>query len=150
MCFNSSSSSSSSKSSNVYDERVGSDNGATAFRAEGTNTISVGSDDVSQAAIFASNDSAQMAIESSTNALTASTDFLSNAFTEVLNLTDKRLERADMNNASLQSFASGVINKSQESSDDRLIKLFQMIAIGGVAVVALQSGILKDLKGVFK
>ena len=150
MCLNSSSSSSSSKSTNVYDERVGADGGATAFRAEGTNSINVGSDDVSQAAIFASNDSAQMAIESSTNALTASTDFLANAFTAVLNLTDKRLDRADQNNASITSFAEGVIGKSQESSDDRLIKLFQMIAVGGVAVVALKSGFLKDLKGVFK
>ena len=79
MCFNSSSQS--SKSSDLRDERVGADNGSTAFRASGTNTISVGSDEVAIASLYANNDAAQMAIESSTNALTASTDFIATAFT---------------------------------------------------------------------
>jgi hypothetical protein len=137
MCFNSSSSS--SKATEVRDERVGADNGATAFRAEGTNEITVGSDDT-----------AQLAIESSTNALTATTDLIGSAFSEFLNLTDKRLERADQNIASQNAQTAELISKEQESSDDRLIKVIQIGVVAAVGVVLLQSGAIKDVTGAFK
>lgn len=132
MCFNSSSSS--SQATEVRDERVGADNGATAFRATGTNTITVGSDDV-----------AQLAIESSTNALTETTDFLATAFTQFLNTTDKSLERADSNLQAQQATTAQLLAKEQESSDDRLIKIFQLATFAAVGVVALRSGIFKDI-----
>lgn len=134
MCL--SSKSSSSQSTEVRDERVGADNGATAFRASGTNTITVGSDDT-----------AQLAIESTTNALTASTDFIGSALTNFFQLTDQSLQRADNNLRTQNQTAAELLREEQESSDDRLIKVFAIVAGAGVVVVALQSG---ALKGVFK
>ena len=132
MCFNSSSSS--EQKTEVRDERVGADNAATAFRAEGTNSITVGSDDT-----------AQMAIESSQNALTTSADLIGTAFSNFLNLTDKRLERADQNIAAQNQQTATLLEKEQESADDRLLKLVQIAAFAGVGVVAIQSGIFKDI-----
>lgn len=137
MCF--SSKASSSQETEVRDERIGADNGATAFRAEGTNTITVGSDDT-----------AQLAIESSTNALTASTDFIGAALTNFFNLADKSLERADNNITAQQATTASLLAKEQESSDDRLIGLVKMAALAGVAIVALQSGAVKDIAKGFK
>lgn len=136
MCF---SSSSSSQRSEVRDERVGADNGATAFRASGTNTITVGSDDT-----------AQLAIESSTNALTETTDLIDGVLTEFFNSSDKRLEAADRNISENQKLTAELLKNEQETSDDRLIQIFYILAAAGVGIVALQSGFLKDLRGVFK
>jgi len=137
MCFNSSSSS--SKATEVRDERVGADNGATAFRAEGTNSITVGSDDT-----------AQLAIESTTNALTTTTDLIGSAFSNFLNLTDKRLERADLNIASQNETTARLLENEQQTSDDRLIKVIQFAGLAAVGVVFIQSGALKDITGAFK
>lgn len=132
MCFDSSASS--SQSSRVNDSRTGADNGGIAVRAAETDTLIIGSDDT-----------AQLAIESTTNALTTSADLIQGAFSEFLNITDKRLERADQNIASQQATTAELLSKEQESADDRLIKLFQMVAIAGVAIVTVQSGLFKDI-----
>lgn len=83
MCL---SSSKSSQSSDVTDNRIGADNGSLALRtnSSGSQNIVIGSDDV-----------AQFAIESSTNALTTTTDLIGSAFSDFLSLTDRRLERAE-------------------------------------------------------
>ena len=137
MCL--SSKSKSSQSSNVYDERVGADGGSTAFRAEGTNTITVGSDDT-----------AQLAIESTTEALTASTDFIGSALTNFFTLTDQSLKRADENVSAQQASTASLLQNAQVTNDDRLITVIKYIAFGGVAVVALRSGVLKEITGAFK
>jgi len=137
MCFNSSSSS--KQSTKVYDERVGSDNGSTSFRADGTNTISVGSDDT-----------AQMAIESSTNALTVGTEFINSALTNFLNMTDTQLERADKNVASNQALNAELLMEQEESADDRLMNLLKYGLLAGVGITALKTGLVKDIVGAFK
>lgn len=131
MCFNKSKASQDSK---VTDQRVGADNGAVAFH-------SLNSDKV----IFGSDETAQFAIEASTNALTASTDFLGSTFTKFLNLTDKRFESADRNQAAQQSLTANLLQKEQESSDDRLIKIFQYGIVAALGYTAIKSGIFKDV-----
>ncbi|MCB1557227.1 MAG: hypothetical protein KDJ15_07950 [Alphaproteobacteria bacterium] len=145
MCFNSSSSSASSSSSDVFDERIGADNGSVAIRelSGGNFSFRDTSEDVANTAIDAVR-------ESSTQALTASTDFIGQAFSQVLSASEKSIDRAQSNLAATRDFAAGLIDKEQESADDRLLKLFQLVAIAGVGIVFLQSGALKDLKGVFK
>ena len=140
MCFNSSSSSASSSSSDVFDERVGADNGALAFRAQDANvTINDTSEQVSIAAIAGAQE-----------ALALGTDFIGKTFTQVLNLSDKRAEAAEKNSTATQAFASRVVEDATESADGRLIKIATYGGIMFVAVVALQSGVIKDLRGIFK
>lgn len=132
-------SSSSSQSTTVHDERVGAEGGAIAVRQ-------VSADNV----IFGSDDTAQLAIQSSTNALTASTDFIGAALTSFFNLTDKRLQSADSNIAAQNKMTADLLEKEQESSDDRLVKIFTYAIVAGLGYTALKSGVLKDLKGIFK
>lgn len=145
MCFNSSSSSSSSSSSDVFDERIGADNGSVAIRevTGGSVTFRDTSEDVANTAIDAVR-------QNSTDALTASTDFIGEAFSQVISASEKSLDRAENNLAATRDFAAGLIDKEQETSDDRLVKLFQLVALAGVGIVALQSGALKDITGVLK
>lgn len=136
MCFDSSSSSSSSSSTSTTDERIGADGGASIARVEssGSGTITIGSDDI-----------ASEAIKNSKDQLAVSTDFARTVFSQVLALTDKSLQSAESNIAASRDFAAGIIEKEQESSDDRLIKLVTYIMIAGVGIVALQSGVLKGV-----
>lgn len=156
MCFNSSSSSSSSSSSDVFDERIGADNGSVAIRelSGGSFSFRDTDEDVAIAAIEEQRDTAKTSIDAVTqttkDALTASTDFISNAFSQVLSVSEKSAERSEANLNATRDFASGIISEEQESSDERLIQIVQFLALAGVGIVAIQSGLFKDLKGVFK
>jgi hypothetical protein len=141
MCFNSSSSSSSSSSSDVFDERIGADNGSVAVRE-------ITGGDVTFQDLDA--DVAQFAIDSSLRTLQASTDFLNETFTQVLNNSEKSVELANTNVAATRDFAASLIDKEQESSDDRLIKVLMYGSAAVVAVYAIQSGAIKDITGAFK
>lgn len=132
-------SSSSSQTTTVRDYRVGAENGSTAVHSVNAENVTFGSDAT-----------AQMAIESSTNALTASTDFIGGALSSFFNLTDKRLDRADSNIAAQNQMTAELLQKEQESSDDRLIKIFTYAIVAGLGYTALKTGVFKDLKGVFK
>lgn len=145
MCFNSSSSSSSSSSSDVFDERVGADNGAVAFRE--LNGGSFHFDDTSQDVSLGAIDAIR---QTSTDALTASTDFISQAFSQVITASEKGLERADQNLASTREFAASLIDEEQESSDDRLLQIIKFGTLAAIGVVAIQSGAIKDVTGAFK
>tara|TARA_R110002124_G_scaffold14054_6_gene63243 strand:+ start:889 stop:1293 length:405 start_codon:yes stop_codon:yes gene_type:complete len=134
MCFNSSSSS--AQASETTDERVGADNGSTAFRAVGENSIVVGSDDVASIAILAAQE-----------ALKTSTDFITDNFTNILNSADRRADKADANSAATQAFAADIVSQAQETSDERIIGMVKILLLSGVAVVAFQSG---AFKGIFK
>jgi len=134
-----SSKSSSSQTTSVRDERVGAENGAIAVRSVSADNVTFGSDDT-----------AQMAIEASTNALTASTDFIGSALTSFFNLTDKRLDRADSNIASQNKMTADLLQKEQESSDDRLIKIIQYAMIAGLGYAVIKSGTIKNIVRSFK
>lgn len=137
MCFNSAKS---NQSSDVNDNRVGADNGAIAFRsANASNDI-----------IFGSDETAQLAIEASTNALVASTDFIGSALTSFFNLTDKRLDRADNNIDSQNKLNAELLQKEQESSDDRLIKIIKYAMFAGLGYAAIKSGVFKDITRLVK
>lgn len=134
--------SSSSKASNVHDERVGADNGSLAFR-ENTGSVIIGSDELASQAI-------DQVTQNTFDTLTASTDFIAEAFNTFLNFTDKRIDRADANVAATTQFTGDILKAQQETSDDRLIKIVQFAMIAGVGVVALQSGVFKDIAGAFR
>lgn len=130
------------QSTQVTDQRAGVEGSGTAISrpsASGNGTLIIGSDEI-----------AGKAIAASTDALALSANFLGDAFTSFLNLTDKRLERADQNNAAVQEFAGEIISKEQETSDDRLMKIVTFALIGGVAIVAIRSGVIKDIVGAIK
>tara|TARA_B100001989_G_C24523661_1_gene457336 strand:+ start:241 stop:657 length:417 start_codon:yes stop_codon:yes gene_type:complete len=134
-----SSSSKSSNTTNITDQRIGADAGENsyAFRADGSgNVVTVGSDDV-----------AQFAIESSTKTLEQSTEFIGKALTDFFNVTDRSQEMAYNNIAANQQLTSELLQKNQESSDDRLIGVYQWAVIGILGFVLIQSG---SLKGTFK
>lgn len=135
MCFNKA-----NASTSTSDQRVGADNGAASFGA-GSNYGDI---------TLSSDDTAQMAIESSVNALTETYDFLGPTLTNFFNLTDKRLERADENSSTTQQFASELLLQQGQTADDRLIKVLLWGGGAIVVVVALQSGIVKDIVGGFK
>ena len=141
MCF---SSSRSSQSSNVYDNRVGADNGGVAFR-EASN-VNFGSDEVATLALQTNAD----ALEITSEALRSGTDTVAELFTELLNSSDRRLEAADSNLQAQQTLAGELIRSESESNDQRLIQVFQLLVIAGVGVVLIQSGVLKDIAGMFK
>lgn len=143
MCFNSSSSSSSSSSSDVYDERVGAQNGSVATReiSGGSITFRDTSEDVAREAIDAVR-------QNSTDALTASTDFISQAFTQVINASDKTIDRANENVRNTRDFAATIISEEQEGSDERLIQLFQIVAVAGLAGIAIAN--FENIAGAFK
>lgn len=151
MCFNSESSS--QANTTVNDERFNVEAGGIGFRGDSV-AFDINNENLND-------DVAQFAIESSTNALTESTDFLQSAFTEIINLTDSRLARADDNlstqNAtaaellrSQQEQASALIAQESESSDQRLIEIFKLGIVAGIAVFAIRSGAIKDITGAFK
>lgn len=142
MCFNKASSNATSK---VYDGRAGADNGSTAFTG-GTGGIRIDGGNLT----LGSDDTAQMAIESSTNALTATIDFLGPTLSEFFNVTDKRFERADANAAASRQMTQDLLLQESESADDRLLSVIKWGAGAAVVVVAIQSGVFKDLKGAFK
>lgn len=123
----------------VSDQRIGAE-GGDAIRAQtaGQSTLVIGSDTVAVKAI----DSVQA---SARDSLSASTGFLEKAFTEVLQLTDSRLKSADANFRSSQDFAANIIDKEQETSDDRLIKVVTGAMLGLVVIVAIQNGMLKGV-----
>ena len=135
MCFNKA-----SASTSTYDQRVGADNGSASF-GPGSNYGDI---------TISSDDTAQMAIESSTNALTETYDFLVPTLTNFFNLTDKRFERADVNAAESRKMTQELLLQESESADDRLLSVIKWGAGAAVVVVALRSGIFKELKGVFK
>ena len=137
-----SSKSSSTTTTQVSDTSSGVQGGGTSVSAPyatAGGTINVGSEVVASEAIQASKDALQIG-----------TDFLETAFGEVLKLTDNRISSAEANIAATQKFAGELIQKEQESSDDRLIKIVTYAIIAGVAIVAFQSGLFKDIAGVFK
>lgn len=136
MCFDSNSSSASSSSSSVDDERIGADGGSSIARVEssGAGAITIGSDKI-----------ASEAIKNSKEQLAVGTDFARTVFTQVLELTGKSLQSAENNISASRDFAAGIIEKEQESSDDRLIKLVTYIMLAGVGIVAIQSGVLKGV-----
>lgn len=153
-----SSSSSSSQTTELQDKRIGADNGANALGVvlarSHNNTLNIGSDDVAKHSIDAIK-------QITKDTLTATTDFISKAFTDFLNVTDRRFEAADNNIAAQnqltetlltnqQNQAAALISQESQSADDRLLKLLKMAMIAGVGVVALQSGALKEIKGAFK
>lgn len=126
------SSSKSSSSSSVQDERVGAEGNATAFRSTGENAIiTVGSDDT-----------AQFAINSSTQALTATTNLIGDVFSKILNSTDTRQERAENNIAQQQRFSADLISNQSQTSDQRLINLMKYGLLAGVSIYAFKSGII--------
>ena len=95
-------------------------------------TIIIGSDNVAQDAIaFAS------------GALQTSADFFTNTFSNLLSSSDSRIDSANANVAATRDFAAQVIEKGQESNDDRLIKLVGLIGGIGALIVLIQSGTLK-------
>ncbi len=143
MCFNSSSSSASSSSSDVHDQRIGADNGAVAIRQ-----LAGGNADLTFNSLDA--DVAQFAIEGSTAALKTSVDFLGDTFSKVLTASEKSVERASNNVSATRDFAAGLIDKEQQTADDRLIKVMGFGATAVAVVFVVQSGAIKDLKGVFK
>lgn len=130
MCFNSSKSKSENKTE-VTDTRQGvqATNGtATALKTEtgSFGDIKIGSDDV-----------AQFAIESSTNALTETTDFLETAYTQILNLADNSLQRADKNVQAQQAQTNTLLTSQSESSEQRSFALIKTLALAGTALGAI-------------
>ncbi len=136
MCLNSSSSSSSS--SDVFDERVGADNGAVAFRASNA-TVNFDSEEI-----------ASLAINSNKSVLETSVDFIGKTFTEVLNQADKRAAASEAQAIKTQEFARGIVEDSSETADDRLISIVKYGGILAIAAIAIQSGAIKEITGAFK
>lgn len=156
MCFNKSSSSQ-SQASNVYDWRTGADNGGLAIGAKSDNNtvlIEQVSDNIAIASIDGQREVSEKTIdtiyESTKNALTTTTDVIADAFSGFLNASDAQLQRANSNVKASRDFAADLIAENTESSDERLIKIVQYGMGAAVIVVLVQSGFLKDLRGVFK
>lgn len=119
--------------------------------------INIGSDQVALASIFntnelarGSNEIASEVLEASNEALLLSSNFLADTFSEVLNLTDQSLQRADTNIRAQQETTAQILAKEQESSDDRLIKIVTFGLIGAGAIVFIQAGGIKQFGDVFK
>ncbi|PCI54039.1 MAG: hypothetical protein COB36_11065 [Alphaproteobacteria bacterium] len=136
MCFNKAKA---SQDSQVTDNRIGADNGGIAVHSVDADKVTFGSDET-----------AQFAIEASTNALTTSTEFIGDALTSFFNLTDKRLESADRNQAAQQALTGSLLAKEQESSDDRLIKIFQYGILAFLGYAAIKSGAIKNITRAIK
>lgn len=141
-------SSSSSSTTTVKDYRVGSEGDAGAISLGSASTgnivnITNSSDDVAISAI-------ESAYEGSSNALTESTDFLSETFTNVLSLLDRSEERAQANVLAATELAESIIDETTEDTNDQLIQLVKVGLIAAVIVFGIQSGYLKDLMGALK
>lgn len=134
-----SSSSSSSQSTKVNDGRVGADNGGLAFRQLDNNKIVVGSDET-----------AQFAINSTLDALTASTDFIGDQLTSFFNITDRRFTAADNNIQSQNALTAELLKSEQESSDDRLIQIIKYALLAGVGYTVIKSGAVNQVIRAFK
>jgi hypothetical protein len=158
MCFNSASSSQ-SQASKVTDQRAGVGGsgiamGRTSVNDGGSITAVYGSDDVAIASIEGQRELSEKSIEtvyeSTKNALTTTTDLISQAFTGFLNVSDNQLTRANQNVTASREFAANLIADNTESSDERLIKVVQYGMGAAVLVVLIQSGALKQITGAFK
>lgn len=97
--------------------------------------------------VFGSDEVANNAIDFAGDAIKTNADFFEKSFTDLLKSSDSRVASAEANLAATRNFAGEIIEKGQESADDRLIKLVAIM--GGLAVIAVlfQSG---TLKGVFR
>jgi hypothetical protein len=131
---------SSSASASTTDQKVGVESGGNAFGA-GSNysNITISSDEV-----------AQMAIASSTQALIETTDFLGDALTDFFNITDGRDARASENDKANNQLTKELLLQESQTADDRLLSVLKWITVGGVAIVAVRSGIFKEIGGIFK
>lgn len=98
---------------------------------------------LAQAALNNAANSIDTIKESTYNTLTASTDFISEAFSKLLNVTDNRLAKADENIKASYDFAGNIISKEQETADDRLIKVIVIFAVVGIAAALINGGVFK-------
>lgn len=119
---------SSSKSSTTqtvqnFDERFGASEGSNAFRIDGQGAnISIGSDEL-----------ASLSVNTSKEALVIASDLIRETVGKAFQTADNRAAAAENNLAAGQAISKEIIQKGQESADDRLIKIF----MAGAAVIAL-------------
>ena len=95
-------------------------------------TINIGSDKIAQAAIDFAGTSFQ-----------EQTSFLENISTQLLNSVDTSAERALTNIEATRDFTQGVLDKSAETQDDRLIKTLMIIGGMGLAATFILNGGIK-------
>jgi hypothetical protein len=129
---------------NVTDLRAGAEGGGSAIsNPQFDGNLIVGSEEVAALSISESR-------AASENALTQSFSLIDKVFTGVLNSVDRSQDKAAQNVAAANNLAKDIIAEEQEGANDQLIQIVQIGLIAGVIVVALKSGALKDIKGVFK
>ncbi len=110
-----------------FDDDNAADNGAVISLAEAGAHVTIGSDELAGFAI-------DKVVQNSKDTLTLATDFLSQAFTKVLSQSDARAAAAESNVAANQSLTRDLMQKEQETADDRLIKLMTILGVAGVAI----------------
>ena len=104
-----------------YDERFGASEGATAVRIGSTvGNVVIGSDDL-----------AALALTTNKDALTLASKLMSETITKAFASSDNRASAAENNLTAAQQSSKEIIQKGQESSDDRLIKI--VMAAGALA-----------------
>lgn len=118
---------SSSKSSSVtsttvqnYDDDAAAYDGSNIVSATGQGNVIIGSDEL-----------AALTLASNKDALALATDLISETLGKAFSSTDNRAAAAENNLAAAQAAAKETIQKGQESSDDRLIKI--VMGIGALA-----------------
>lgn len=121
--FSSSKSSTTQTVMNV-DERFGAAEGGQAFRIDGSSNINIGSDEL-----------ASQALDSNRDALTIAGDLIRETIEKAYNQTDNRAQAAEKNLAAAQASTQDILQKSQETADDRLMKLIAIIAATGLGAI---------------
>lgn len=116
--FSSSKSSSTQTVTNI-DERFAASENSTATRVNSSSieSLTIGSDEV-----------ASLAIQSQKEGLALATDLIREAITKSFASSDNRAAAAENNLKAAQIATQEILQRGQESADDRLIKVFAIIA----------------------
>lgn len=125
--FSSSKSSSATSIYNYDDDNAASEGSNIVTGIAAGASVTVGSDELAGFAI-------DKVVQNSKDTLTLATDFLSQAFTKVLTQSDSRAAAAESNVAANQSLTRDLLQKEQETADDRLIKLVTILGLTAAGI----------------